>query len=234
MGQTVCWQRSLSPHSLIVFDSAPLLAQNSRTLTDTPVGQLFFNHWWQYPQPLTPSGGEDWFPCHCLLWGDSCPAPNTFETRTAFRGRKPQSIYLLQLIGTPCVVAPLRQVNNKITWPKNVLKQDFSLFLWSNHFQFATEQEKSAVSTTALNAQLPFLSLSRELQYWQEREHTHVLQRATTEIPCSCDVGSSPCQGRREWIQISCDLYTITNSYCFSSPGFVNLSPITFYFVGTI
>lgn len=84
----------------------------------------------------------------CLPWGESYPAPNTLETRTVSRGRKPQSIYLLQFIGTTWAVAPLRQVNNKITSPKNVLKKDLFPFLWSNHFHFAKSKRK-----------LPFLPL---------------------------------------------------------------------------
>lgn len=161
----------------------------------------------------------------------SFSAPNTFETRTVTRGRKPQSIYVLQLIGT-WIVASLRQVNNKITRPKHILKQDLLLFLWSN--QLATEQEKVATSTTSWNTQLPFMSQSTPVLAAKGAHtcsaNTQVLQTAT-EAPWSCNVASNLCQWRREWIQISCDLYAITNSYCFSSTGFVNLSQITFYFV---
>lgn len=94
-------------------------------------------------------------------------------------------------------------------------------------------QSKRKLPFLPLLRMLSFPLCYRELQYWQKREHTHDLQRTITEIPWSCNVASNPCQWSRKWIQISCDLYTITNSYCFSSPDFVNLSPITFYFVGT-
>lgn len=48
-------------------------------------------------------------------------------------------------------------MNNKITRPKHVLKQDLFLFLWSSRFQLATEQEKVAISATAWSTQLPFM-----------------------------------------------------------------------------
>lgn len=129
-------------------------------------------------------------------------APNTSETRTVSRGRKPQSIYLLQLIGITWIVAPLRQVNNKITRPKHVLKKDLFLFLWSNRFQLATEQEKVAISATAWNTQLPFMLQRAPVP--AGKGAWVFCKEQLTEVPWSCNVASNPCQWRTEWIQISC------------------------------
>lgn len=58
-----------------------------------------------------------------------------------------------------------------------------------------------------------------------------VLQRTThrSSLILQCGLKSLPVEDRMD-PDLLC-LYTMTNSECFSSPGFVNLSPIAFYFI---
>lgn len=147
------------PHSLILFDSAPLLPQNFlREYLN------WHSCWAAVLQPLiTISRASDTIWVRGLVFlllpflRRELSCPEYFWNKTMSRDKKPQSVYLLQLLGTTWIVAPLRQVNNKISRPNNALRQDLLLFLCSNHFQFATEQEKVVISPTAANTQLSLM-----------------------------------------------------------------------------